>query len=217
MFVGHFAVALAAKKVVPRTSLATLILCAQFLDLIWPLFLLAGIEHVRIDPGNTAVTPLDFYDYPLSHSLLTAVAWAVVVGGIFFLVKREAKTAVVLYILVLSHWILDFITHRPDLPLLPWSGMHVGLGLWNSVAATVILELLMFFGGIALYIRTTAANSTGGHLGFWVFVGFLLFVWLGSLFGPPPPSVEMISFAGIALWLLIPLTYWMDRGRTVRP
>ncbi len=216
MFLGHFAVALAAKKAVPETSLATLIFSAQFLDLVWPILLLTGVEHVRIDPGNTAVTPLDFYDYPLSHSLLTSVAWAVIVGGTYYLLKREAKTAVILYLVVVSHWVLDFITHRPDLPLIPWSEVNVGLGLWNSMIVTVILELTMFFGGIALYIRTTGAGSPGARIGFWLFVSFLLFAWFGSLFGPPPPSVEVIAFAGLSLWLLVPFAYWLDRARSVR-
>ncbi len=216
MFIGHFAVALAAKKVVPGTSLATLIVGAQFLDFLWPVFLLAGVEHVRIDPGNTAVTPLDFYDYPLSHSLLSSIAWAVIVGGLYYLVKREAKTAVILYLVVLSHWVLDFITHRPDLPLLPWSGVNVGLGLWNSVPGTVLLELAMFFAGIAIYIRTTVAESTWGRVGFWLFVSFLLFVWFGSMFGPPPPSVEVIPFVGLSMWLLVFFAYWLDGARSLR-
>ena len=216
MFVGHFAVALAAKKVVPRTSLGTLIFSAQFLDLLWPLFLLTGVEHVRIDPGNTAVTPLDFYDYPLSHSLLTAVAWSVVVGGIYYLIKRDAKTATILYLVVLSHWVLDFITHRPDLPLIPWSEVNVGLGLWNSVGLTIIVELGLFFAGVAMYVRTTAATTTGGKVGFWLLLAFLLFVWLASLFGPPPPSVDAIGVVGLSMWLIVLYAWWVDRARQLR-
>ena len=216
MFVGHFAIALAAKRVVPKTSLATLVFSAQFLDLLWPMFLLMGVEHVRIDPGNTPATPLDFYDYPLSHSLLTAVAWSVVVGGVYYLVRRDAKTATILYIVVLSHWVLDFITHRPDLPVLPWSDVYVGLGLWYSVPFTLLVELSMFFAGVAMYIRTTAADSTGGRVGFWLFVSFLLSVWLASLFGPPPPSAEAVAVAGLSLWLLVLFAWWVDRGRQLR-
>jgi len=216
MFAGHFAVALAAKKIVPNTSLATLVFSAQFLDLLWPIFLLTGVEHVRIDPGNTPATPLDFYDYPLSHSLLTAVAWSVVVGGLYYLVKRDAKTATILYLVVLSHWVLDFITHRPDLPLIPWSDVYVGLGLWYSVPLTLLVEVSMFFAGIAIYVRATSATSTGGRVGFWLFITFLLSVWLASLFGPPPPSVEAVAVAGLSLWLLVLFAWWIDRGRQLR-
>jgi hypothetical protein len=216
MFIGHFAVALAAKKVVPKTSLATLIFSAQFLDLLWPIFLLTGVEHVRIDPGNTPVTPLDFYDYPLSHSLLTAVAWSVVVGGLYFLIKRDAKTATILYLVVLSHWVLDFITHRPDLPLIPWSDVNVGLGLWNSMGLTMLVELGLFLAGVAMYVRTTAATTTGGKVGFWLLLAFLLFVWLASLFGPPPPSVDAIGVAGLSMWLIVLYAWWVDRARQLR-
>jgi hypothetical protein len=89
MFIGHFGVAFAAKKVAPQTSLGTLILAAQFLDFLWPLFLLLGIEQVRIAPGITRVSPLDFTDYPISHSLLMATVWAVVFSGVYYAQRRS--------------------------------------------------------------------------------------------------------------------------------
>jgi len=216
MFLGHFAVALGAKKAAPGTSLGTLILSAQFLDLLWPIFVLLGIEHVRIDPGNTAITPLDFYDYPLSHSLLTAVAWSVVVGGTHFLVRREARTAVVLYLVVLSHWFIDAVAHRPDLPVIPGSDLLVGLGLWNSVPATVVVELGLFIAGIALYVQTTTARSMAGRLGLWLFLTLLLAIWLGAVFGPPPPDTQTIAYSGLGLWLFVLAGYGVDRARSVR-
>src|SRR6266404_408716 len=142
MFIGHFGVALTAKRIAPRTSLALLILAAEFLDLIWPVFLLLGIEHVRVVPGITKVQPFDFYDYPFSHSLTMALRWALAVGLIYFLVRRYARGAWTLAVLVVSHWVLDFIVHRPDLPLWP-GGPKVGLGLWNSWAASISVELLL--------------------------------------------------------------------------
>src|SRR3989339_132004 len=117
MFIGHYAVALAAKKGAPKVSLGTLFIAAQLVDLLWPLFLLLGLEHVRIDPGNTAFTPLDFYDYPITHSLVGAVGWSMLLGGVYYGFRRERKSAVVIGLVVFSHWILDLITHRPDLPL----------------------------------------------------------------------------------------------------
>src|SRR6476646_10437956 len=133
MFIAHFGVALAAKKAAPKTSLGTLILAAQFLDFLWPAFLLLGIEHVRIVPGATTVSPLEFTDYPISHSLLMATVWAVLFGGVYYGLRRNARSALVVGTAVISHWVLDFIVHRPDLQLYPGSEVRVGLGLWNSL------------------------------------------------------------------------------------
>src|SRR5437588_9872370 len=116
MFIGHFAVGFAAKKYAQRTPLVLLLAAPLFADLLWPIFLLLGWEHVRIDPGNTRFTPLDFYDYPISHSLVAAIGWSVLFGGIYFTVRRRASVAVLLGAGVLSHWGLDFLVHRPDLP-----------------------------------------------------------------------------------------------------
>jgi len=136
MFIGHHAVAFAAKKVARKSSLGALFLSAQFLDLLWPIFLLLEIEHVPIDPGNTAFTPLDFYDYPVSHSLVTVIGWSLAFGLIYFLRRNDKPGAWMLGLGVLSHWVLDFITHRPDLPIAPGLQIYAGLGLWNSVIAT---------------------------------------------------------------------------------
>src|SRR4051812_26563634 len=114
MFIGHFALGFAAKRVAPRVSLGTLLLSVGFLDVLWPVFLLLGWEHVRIDPGNTAVTPLDFHDYPISHSLLAATGWALLFGGVYFLLRRSRRESIILAVGVLSHWVLDFFSHRPD-------------------------------------------------------------------------------------------------------
>src|SRR5712671_4244163 len=132
MFIGHYAVGFAAKRAAPNASLGPLMAAPVLLDLLWPIFLLLGWEHVRIDPGNTAFTPLAFDSYPISHSLLMAVVWAVV----FVLLTRRVSTrqaSLWIALAVVSHWVLDWITHGPDLPLLPRLGPKVGLGLWNSV------------------------------------------------------------------------------------
>ena len=121
MFIGHFAVALAAKKAAPKTSLGTLILAAQLPDLLWPIFLLLGVEHARISPGATAVTPLDFTSYPLSHSLLADIGWGLLLAGLYLLTRRNLRGGFLLALLVLSHWLLDALSHRPDLPLWPTS------------------------------------------------------------------------------------------------
>lgn len=216
MFIGHYAVGFAAKKIVPKVSLGTLFLSVQLLDLIWPILILLGIEHVKIEPGNTSFTPLDFYDYPISHSLVTSIGWSVFLGAVYYLVKKYPKGAWVLGAGVFSHWLLDFITHRPDLPLSPGSSDYVGLGLWNSVLWSVVLEGALFVAGVLIYARTTSAKDRTGNLAFWSLVGFLGLVWVINMVGPPPPSVTAIGWSAMLLWLLVPWGYWIDRHRQLK-
>lgn len=213
MFLGHFGVAFAAKKVAPATSLATLVLSAQLVDLLWPIFLLFGLEHVRIDPESTAVTPLDFYNYPFTHSLLGAVLWSAGAGLIYRVARRDWRGAWVVSGVVLSHWILDAVAHKPDLPLYPGSAVFIGLGLWNSVPATIGVELLLFGGGLALYLHQTRAATKQGSVALWSLVSFLFILWLSNLLGPPPPSEAMIGYAGLAMWLFIPWAMWIEQHR----
>jgi hypothetical protein len=217
MFVGHFGVGLAGRRTAPRASLGTWFLAVQFLDLLWPVFLLLDVEHVRITPGYTRMSPLDFYDYPVSHSLFGAVCWGVAFAVVYALVRRRApgrwRTALLLGAGVVSHWGLDFLVHREDLPLVPMMGRYVGLGLWNSPAATIALELALYGAGIALYLRATRARDGVGRLGLWALLAFLAVVWLASLFGPPPPNERAIAWAGLATWLLVAWAYWVDRHR----
>jgi hypothetical protein len=162
MFLGHFAIAMGAKKVAPEASLGTYVLGAQLADLIWPIFLLLGWERVRIAPGITRVTPLDFVSYPYSHSLLAQVLWGIALGAVYFAVRRNARAAIVLAACVPSHWVLDYLMHRPDLALVP-GGARYGLGLWNSPAATLTLELILFAIGTVLYLSVTVAKDWVGR------------------------------------------------------
>jgi hypothetical protein len=215
MFIGHYAVALAAKKAAPKVSLGTLFLSAQFIDLLWPLFLLLGLEHVRIDPGNTAFTPLDFYDYPISHSLLAVIGWSLGVGLIYFIARRYTRGALILGACVVSHWLLDAVTHRPDLPLFPGGKTHIGLGLWNSFTASVVVEVTLFVVGIILYTRSTTARDRTGRYAFWALVIFLSIIWVSNMLSPPPPNETAIAIASLSLWLIVPWAYWIDRHRQI--
>ena len=213
MFIGHFGVALAAKKIAPRTSLGTLVMAAQFVDLLWPVFLLLGIERVIIAPGTTVVTPLDFVSYPFSHSLLADFGWACLFAGIYKIVKRDSRGAICLWFVVMSHWLLDALSHQPDLQLYPGSLTYVGLGLWNSTFWTLVVEGAIFVFGVNLYARTTRPRDAIGILAFRSFIATLVVVYLLNIFGPPPPSVNAIAFSALGMWLFVVWAYWLDRHR----
>ncbi len=215
MFIGHFGAGLAAKKLDNRPSLATFFMAAQFIDLIWPIFLLFGIERVEIDPGNTAFTPLNFVYYPFTHSFLGVLFWAVLFGGVYYIIKKNQKSALILGGLVMSHWALDLLVHRPDLPLFPWTDLKVGLGLWRSVLLTIVVEGLIFSAGVYLYLKTTKAENKKGVIGFWSLIVFLVLVYFMNVFGPPPETAEPIAVLGLSQWILVAWTYWIDKNRKV--
>lgn len=213
MFIGHFGVGFATKKVDPRPSLGTLFMASQFIDLLWPVFLLIGLEKVRIEPGNTAFTPLNFIYYPFSHGFLSVLIWSLLFGTIYFLIKKNIKTSVLLGSLVMSHWLLDLLTHRPDLPLISGANGKVGLGLWNSVILTIIIEGSIFLVGVYLYQKATRAENKKGSIGLWSLVIFLIIIYLMNVFGSPPPSSNAIAIVGLFQWLIVIWGYWIDRNR----
>jgi membrane-bound metal-dependent hydrolase YbcI (DUF457 family) len=213
MFIGHFALGFAAKRAAPRLSVAVLFAAAQLADLIWPILVALGIEQVRIEPGITAFTPLDFVSYPYSHSLLALAIWGVVFGGICAVVVRDRRVMIVIAALVVSHWVLDWVTHRPDMPLYPGSRTF-GLGLWDSVPATVAVETAMFVTGVWIYARATRARDAVGRRAFAAFVG-LMFATYGVSMGPPPPSITALVVTAIAgAAVVIVWAWWFDRHRT---
>ncbi|QJR13723.1 hypothetical protein [Usitatibacter palustris] len=214
MFIGHFGLAFAAKPLAPRASLGWLFLAAQFIDLLWPTLLLIGVERVAIAPGITRVTPLDFQHYPISHSLMAAAGWAFVVGGVHFAIRGLWREAIVILLLVMSHWGLDAIVHRPDLPLTPFTDERIGLGLWNSLPGTLAVEFTILAIGVALYMRFTKARDAVGRWALWGLVAFLAIIQLGNVFGEPPPSVTAIAWVGHAQWLLVLWGFWVDKHRT---
>jgi hypothetical protein len=195
--------------------LGTLFLATQFVDLLWPLLLLLGWERVLIEPGNTVVTPLNFTHYPFSHGLLSVLIWGMVIGGIYWVIKKDLKTALWLGLLVVGHWILDLITRRPDLPLLPGIDIKVGLGLWNSLIGTILVEGGLFVFGVYYYIKSTQAKNKIGLWTLWGLVAFLVMIYVGNLFGPPPPTVKPIAYLGLFQWLLVIWAYWIDHNRMV--
>lgn len=216
MFLGHYGLAFAAKRVSPPTSLGTLTLAGNLADCVWPLLLLLGVEQVRVVPGLMAASPFAFDSYPWSHSLATEAVAGLVLGVVVYFARRDLRAAAVTGCLVVSHWFLDVPFHRPDLPVWP-GGPKVGLGLWNSLALTVVAESLVFGAGVFLYLRMTEPKDRVGRVALWALVVLLFGVALSSVFGPPPSSATAVGWSALSLWLLVPWTYWIDRHRRVRP
>ncbi|HET7584492.1 MAG TPA: hypothetical protein VFK13_06260 [Gemmatimonadaceae bacterium] len=213
MILGHFGVAMAAKRVAPRTSLGTLFAAAQLADLLWPLLVLTGIEEVRIAPGIAAASPLDFVWYPWSHSLAMLVVWGVVAALAYAMFTRKTAGAVMIAMLVISHWVLDFIVHRPDLPLTPGGSLRMGLSLWRSVPATIAVELIIFVAGIVVYAHATRARDRVGSVGAWLLVLALAGAYLASAFGAPPASAHAVAWSALGMWLFVLWGAWVDRHR----
>lgn len=216
MFIGHLALALGAKRIAPKVSLGWLVAATLFIDLIWPPLLLLGWERVVIAPGITAVTPLDFVHYPISHSLVAVLGWSVLAALAYGAWKSDKRGALVIGVLVLSHWLLDALSHRPDLPLWFGESPKVGLGLWQSVGATLAVEIPLFAWGLWLYLRATEAIDQTGR---WVMSGWLAIVlisYAANVFGPAPPDARALAFGALALFLLPPWAAWFDRHRAAR-
>lgn len=217
MFIGHFAVGFASKKFAPRTSFALLLAAPLLSDILWPIFLLLGWEHARVDLGNTKYTPFDLYDFPWSHSLLLCCVWATVFAGIYYAVSRYRPGAIVIWLGVVSHWILDWISHGPDMPLYPGSTKY-GLALWNSVWGTMTVEIAMYAIGIGLYVRTTRARDWMGRWPFIAFVILNFLFYIADRFSPPPTNmITDVAWPGvIASAILLPWAWWFDCHRDIR-
>jgi hypothetical protein len=217
VFLGHYGVAFALKRVEPKLSLGTLFVAVQLLDLLWGIFLLLGWEHARIVPGNTAVTPLEFLDYPISHSLIGALAWSVVAAACYYSWPTRDTThhwhaAAVVGVAVFSHYLLDVLVHLPDLPIMGNDSPKLGLGLWNHPVATMVAELLVVGLGLALYLalRSKRHPVRVGRLALLVIV--LLGTYFASVYGPLPPSMTAVAVSDIVFILLAAaLAAWADR------
>ncbi len=212
MFIGHFAVGLAAKRVAPRASLVVLLAAPQVLDILFPLFVVAGIERVAIVPGLTQVSPLDLQDIGWSHSLVTSIGWSILFALGYLALTRQGREAIVLGACVFSHWILDWVTHTPDMPLYPGGPRH-GLGLWMSLPGTLLAELALFGCGVAIYAADTRARDRKGAIGWWLLVVTLLAMYFGAVFGPTPPDADALLIAAFGAWVLLAAAWWIERHR----
>jgi hypothetical protein len=216
MFLGHFALAFAARRAEKGASLGTFMAAAQFPDLIWPYLLLAGVERVSVVPGDTAFTPLRFDSYPISHSLVTLAGWGVLFGAAHWWQWRRARAALLLGLLVVSHWLLDWVTHRPDLPVAPGLRMKYGLGLWNSIAGTLAVETTLFIGAVWLYLRDTRPRDGVGRYAMAALLALLVVIYLAAAFGPAPPSARAVALSTTPAILFAFWASWADRHRVAR-
>jgi membrane-bound metal-dependent hydrolase YbcI (DUF457 family) len=218
MFIGHYGVGFTAKSLAPKTSLGTLTLATLFPDVLWIVFAYAGVEQITIRPGITAVNALDLYDIAFSHSLLADLVWAAAFAGLYFLARGYRRGAWVVFAIVLSHWLLDFVSHRPDMPLAP--GVHTvrGLGLWNSRLATFVVEGGLWLAVVILYLRTTGPAKSAGKHRFWIMVVLLTVLWLLNLQGAAPPNLNAVKIGNSVMFFITQTwAYWMDRVRPARP
>lgn len=213
MVIGHFGVGFGAKKFAPKISLGTLFIAVQWADLLWPIMLLLGWEKITFNPGNPNF-PIDFVYYPITHSLLMGVVWGACFAALYWWVKKDLRSALILGFCVVSHWLLDLIVHAPDLPILPSDNNKVGLGLWNSPAATAIVEGLIFIIGLWLYLRATKAKNTTGKWSLWLLVILLVVNQVAGRLSPLPSSVQALGWAAQYQWIFVLLGYWVDHNRT---
>jgi len=214
MFVGHYGVSFAAKKAEPSIPLWVLFIAVQLLDVLWAPFVLLGIEKVRIVPGITASNPLDLYYMPYTHSLVAAVGWSVAAFLAYRLAVRPAapRAAAIVGVAVFSHWVLDFLVHRPDLPLYD-NTAKVGLGLWNLPAVALGLEAVLLFGGMWLYFRL----GTARRMAMLVFGLAMLAIQTYVFFGPPPPSDKAAAATALVSYAVFAVIIRVLERRAVRP
>jgi hypothetical protein len=225
MILGHYAVGLAAKKWAPQTSLGTLLAAALWLNLVWTLFCLLGLERFNVAPNIIKMMPLEFNDYALSHSLVMALVWGVGFALVMMILKKGEKTAWIIGGLVASAWVLDYIVHRPDLALTPaYRNKFLGLGLWNYAWISILLEVLLFAGGIWLYLKSTQALNQKGRIGFWAAMAVLAVLYIGvtylgthfdqiQVIFKRSLSPNMVVIASLIQFVFVAWGYWIDRHR----
>jgi membrane-bound metal-dependent hydrolase YbcI (DUF457 family) len=215
MFVGHYGPSFAIKAVRPAVSLWLVFIAVQLVDVLWAILVLLGVEKVRIIPGITASNPLDLYYMPYTHSLIGAIFWSLAVAFVVWLLPRVATRSVAVWIgvAVFSHWILDFLVHRPDLPLYD-DTLKIGLGLWNFPVVALSLEAALLFGGMILYLRVTAPINAIGRVGLPVFGVVMLAIQSYIFFGPPPVSPAAAAFTALGSYIVFAvLAEWLAHHR----
>lgn len=216
MFAGHLAIALTAKRIEPRVSLGTLVLAALLPDLLAFLLLIFGIEHFAEVPGVTS-NRIVGRSIAYSHSLLAVAIYAALFAVVYFLWRRYRRGALLLACVVLTHWFLDVVSHRPDMPLAPGVSPVFGLGLWNSLPATLLVEGGFWLLSIILYVRSTQAKSRAAPFVFWIGVALLTLIWYGNISAGMDPNPLKAGVGGLVIFsLVVAWAYWINRLRATR-
>ena len=216
MFAGHLAVAIGAKSVAPKLPLSLLIGASFGIDILWPIFLLMGIETVAVDPGNTEFTSLDFLSYPWSHSLLMVLIWGTLSALLAYRFGVSKKGAIVVGSVLTSHWLLDWITHRADLPIWP-GGFMTGAGLWNSILGTFLVEGSLLVIAVILFRRSFEIVGWQGKLAFISLLTLVTVIWGSQPYSPPPPDAHAVALVGLTMLLLPIWGMWIERNTNVKP
>ena len=217
MFIGHFAPAFVAAALTPeRPRLGLMFIAAQLVDWAFFAFLLLGVEDMRVGPGITAMNPMDLYHMPYTHSLLGSACFAIGFAAIMWLFTRDRKASLLGGAVVLSHWLLDLLAHRPDLTI-AGDAPKYGLGLWDYPMIEMPLELVLTFGAMALFLART--RSSGSILPAAVLAALMLLLQAVNWFGPEPEAVTpALSFSAfLAFALLTGAAWWLGKTRFEGP
>jgi hypothetical protein len=213
MFIGHYGPSFAAKRMECAVPLWILFIAVQLLDVFWGVFVLVGIEKVHIVPGFTKTNALDLYYMPYTHSLPGALAWAVLGGLAYMSVSKSKRGGLLVGAAVFSHWPLDLIVHRPDLPLYD-NAVKVGFGLWDYPIATLVIESVVALGGLWMYLRNTHAVKPSARYAMPLFICAALGLQAAMAFGPPPPSDHAMALTALAGYALLGgVIAWLEKGR----
>ena len=222
MFLGHYGVAFALKRVEPKISLGTLFFATQLVDFLWSIFLLLGWERVRILPDNNPLLDLQFYDYPITHSLVGALAWGLAAATVYYSwptrdTTRHWQASLLVGATVASHWVLDLLVHVRDLPLMGNDSPKLGFGLWRYPALAILLEVATLGIGVAIYLRSRSRRHPVRTRRLVLVLAVLIGTFAASLLGPEPTSVTAIGLSGAAFFALMPLLgAWADRAEPLR-
>ena len=216
MFVGHLAAGMIGKRIEPRVSLGTWVVAVMLSDLLLFPLLLAKVESVTSQP-NVSANRIIGLEIGYSHSLLMNIIWASLFGLIYYLLRRYRPGAVLLFAGVLSHWVLDVVSHRPDMPLAPGAPFKLGFGVWNSLAATLIVEGGLWLLAIALYVSATRPKGRAGVYAFWSGIVLLTLIWHGNITRGMDPDPVKAGIGGLILFsLIVAWAYWINRLRPTR-
>ncbi len=210
MIIGHYAVALIAKKWTPKISLGTLFAASQFADILCILFLFLGVEKVAPSAEIKGILPLHFIYYPVSHSLVTSLLWSALLAICFIRIKPSPRSAVIVFLVSASHWFLDVLVHRRDVPLTLTGDIAVGFGLWNSPLAWFMAEGLFFLFAAGFYMRRMP-NAGKRPFKLFLLSAAIVHGVIFSLHSLPQMSMALLGFVALLHLGFIVLGFLADR------